>query len=44
MLYMKIVKRINPDLSQGKKVFSISLILYLYEMMGVTKLIVVIIS
>ena len=37
MLYMKAVKRVNPKSShhKGKKCFPISLILYLYEMMGI---------
>ena len=36
MLQMKIVKRVNPKSShQKKKVFSISLIIYLYKMMDV---------
>ena len=44
MLYMK-VGEYNPELlSQEKKCFSISLILYLYEMMVFTKLSVIIIS
>ena len=44
MLHMK-VGEYNPEfLSQEKKCFSISLALYLYEMMVFTKLIVIIIS
>ena len=34
MLYMRVVKTVNPEFSsQEKKFFSISLMLYLYEMM-----------
>ena len=36
MLYMKAVKKVNPKSSNHKeKIFSISLILYLHEMMDV---------
>ena len=36
MLYMKIVKRVNPkNYHYKEKFFSISLILYLYEIMAV---------
>ena len=45
MLYTKVVKRVNPELSQEKKVFfSTSLTLYLYEKMMSTKLTVIIAS
>ena len=34
MLYMRVMKTVNPEFSsQEKKFFSISLVLYLYEMM-----------
>lgn len=35
MLYMKIIKRVNPTSYHKKKIFSISLILCLYEMTDV---------
>ena len=45
MLYMKIVKRVNPKSSHyTEKNFSVSLIFSLYEMWMATKLIVVIFS
>ena len=46
MLYTKVVKRVNPELSQEKKkvFFSTSLTLYLYEKMMSTKLTVIITS
>ena len=39
MLYMKVVKKVNPKISHCKeKFFSMSLILYLYENMDVHKI------
>ena len=45
MSYIKVVKKVSPKGSHHKKkMFYISLILYLYDMMDFTKLIVIIIS
>jgi len=33
MLYMRVMKTVNPEFSSQEKNFSISLVLYLYEMM-----------